>query len=62
MKRISIAIMAVLPLFLAGCKDHIIKEETLPEATIDFAYEVINDTVYNLDYYAGCTEIGRAHV
>lgn len=55
MKRILIAIMAILPLFLAGCKDHIIKEETLPEGAINFAYEVINDTVYNLDYYAGCT-------
>ena len=31
-----------------------ISEENLPQPVIDFAYEVINDTVYNLDYYAGC--------
>ncbi len=55
MKRFSIAIITILPLLMAGCQDHIVKEETLPAAAIDFAYEVINDTVYNLDYYAGCT-------
>lgn len=55
MKRVSIIIMTLLPFFMAGCKDHIIKEETLPASAVNFAYEVINDTVYNLDYYAGCT-------
>ena len=31
-----------------------ISEENLPQPVIDFSYEVINDTVYNLDYYEGC--------
>lgn len=37
-----------------GCKDHLIKEETLPQPVIDFAYEVADPT-YRLDFYAGCT-------
>lgn len=57
MKRYKI-FMAVatasLSLMMLGCKDHMIKEETLPQPVIDFAYEVA-DSTYKLDFYAGCT-------
>lgn len=54
MKKIHVFLVAMLTLAIVGCTDHMISKETLPQPAIDFAYEVINDTVYNLDYYAGC--------
>lgn len=54
MKKIYVFLVAMLALTMVGCKEHMISEENLPQPVIDFAYEVINDTVYNLDYYAGC--------
>ena len=53
MKKIHVFLVAMLTLAIVGCTDHMISKETLPQPAIDFAYEVINDTVYNLDYYAG---------
>ncbi len=55
MKRIYIVLAAITAIALSGCKDHTVKEQTLPTGAIDFTYEVINDSVYNLDFYAGCT-------
>ena len=55
MKRIYILLAALTAIVLTGCKDHTVKEQTLPVGAIDFTYEVINDSVYNLDFYAGCT-------
>ena len=54
MKKIHVFLVAMLTLTMVGCREHMISEENLPQPVIDFAYEVINDTVYNLDYYAGC--------
>ena len=54
MKKIYVFLVAMLALTMVGCKEHMISAENLPQPVIDFAYEVINDTVYNLDYYAGC--------
>ena len=54
MKKIHVFLVAMLTLTMVGCKEHMISEESLPQPAIDFAYEVINDTVYNLDYYEGC--------
>ena len=55
MKRFYIVLAAITTIALSGCKDHTVKEQTLPTGAIDFTYEVINDSVYNLDFYAGCT-------
>ena len=54
MKKIHVFLVAILTLTMVGCQEHMISKENLPQPAIDFAYEVINDTVYNLDYYAGC--------
>ena len=54
MKKIYVFLVAMLALTMVGCREHMISEENLPQPVIDFAYEVINDTVYNLDYYEGC--------
>lgn len=48
-------LLSVLVAFaITGCKDHIPQVEDLPQAAIDFAYEVADDT-YQLDYYVGAT-------
>ncbi len=47
--------VCLLALSLFACKDHVPSVEPLPTESIDFSYEVINDTVYNLDYYVGAT-------
>ena len=57
MKRHSIffaATVALLSFSMVGCRDHIIKEEVLPQPLVDFSYEVA-DSTYRLDFYAGCT-------
>ncbi|MBQ7209710.1 MAG: PKD domain-containing protein [Paludibacteraceae bacterium] len=54
MKR-SICILSVGLLFsLQACREHRITEETFPLPTIDFTYQVADNT-YQLDYYVGAT-------
>ncbi len=47
--------VCIIALSLFACKEHVPSVEQLPTESIDFTYKVINDTVYNLDYYVGAT-------
>ncbi len=51
--KISCVCFAAIALF--ACQPHVPEVEQLPQETINFTYEVIGDTVYNLDYYVGAT-------